>query len=165
MVGQGRVPLSEFREPDLFRRRYPAWLHHWKAQPQQRSGRRELSLLESVRFTEAHYVSVPPTRNGGVLFSSVSFDWNRCHLLPLKPPAKQTVDGSHAALEIFARSSYVPAFCHRRPVPVFPGDARPTWRASTRLEMPIWMKCSGRSANRTPAHRARSRSAARASTI
>jgi hypothetical protein len=65
----------------------------------------------------------------------------RCHLLPTKPPAKQTVDGSHAALEIVARSSYVLASPHQAPVPGLPGDARPTWRACTRLELPKWMKC------------------------
>jgi hypothetical protein len=48
-------------------------------------------------------------------------------------PPQQTVDGLNGALEIRARSSYVPnsPIGVRSPVS---GDARP------RLEMPIWMK-------------------------
>jgi hypothetical protein len=50
---------------------------------------------------------------------------------------KQSVDGSSPALEIVGRSSYVPAFTHRRPG--LPGDA-PNVVRLTRVEMPLWMK-------------------------
>jgi hypothetical protein len=52
---------------------------------------------------------------------------------------QQTVDGLQRALEIIARSSYVPS----APNGVrsrFPEDARPNTARLTRLEMPIWMK-------------------------
>jgi hypothetical protein len=43
-----------------------------------------------------------------------------CHLLPLKPQSQQTVDGLHEALEIAARSSYVPSSPNWRLIPAFP---------------------------------------------
>jgi hypothetical protein len=71
-------------------------------------------------------------------------------------PRKQSVDDSHAALEIPRRSSYVPTFNHRRLMRVLTGKRAQRGACLARLEMPIWMKCSGRSANLTPApHRAR----------
>jgi hypothetical protein len=50
-------------------------------------------------------------------------------------PPKQTVDDSIAALEIPARSSYVPDITHRRLIP-----ASPAMRASTRRDISVW-KC------------------------
>jgi hypothetical protein len=63
-------------------------------------------------------------------------------MLPNTDVAKQSVDDSDAALEITFRSSYVPAFSHRR----LTAASRPVVRAQrgarpARLEMPIWMKC------------------------
>jgi Outer membrane protein beta-barrel domain len=45
MVGQGRVPLSQLRKPELFHRRDPGRRCDRNAQSEQRSARRELSLL------------------------------------------------------------------------------------------------------------------------
>jgi hypothetical protein len=56
----------------------------------------------------------------------------------LQPHPQQTVDGLQAALEIGARSSYVPSAPHWRPIPVS-GDARPN-TALAHLELPAWMK-------------------------
>jgi hypothetical protein len=50
--------------------------------------------------------------------------------------SQQTVDGLQAALEILARSAYVPDI----PIGVrsrLSGDTRPN---ATRLELPVWMK-------------------------
>jgi hypothetical protein len=43
-----------------------------------------------------------------------------CHLLPLQLIEKQTVDGLQRALEIAARSSYVPSSPNWRLIPAFP---------------------------------------------
>jgi hypothetical protein len=54
-----------------------------------------------------------------------------------QPQPQQTVDGLHAALEIGARSSYVP----NAPIGVrsrVSGDARPN-TALSRLELPAWI--------------------------
>jgi hypothetical protein len=65
------------------------------------------------------------------------FRQSRRHSSALQFPTQQTVDGCHAALEIAARSSYVPS----TPIGVrfrFSRDARPSPFA--RLELPVWMK-------------------------
>jgi hypothetical protein len=49
-----------------------------------------------------------------------------------------SVDGSHAALEIDSRSSYVPSLLHWRLIPAS-GDA-PEHAPIARLEMPTWTK-------------------------
>jgi hypothetical protein len=68
-----------------------------------------------------------------------------CLLLPTQAfsfrASQQTVDGSHAALEIATRSSYVPS----TPIGVrssgFPEDARPgATRPRLQAWMPVWMK-------------------------
>ena len=64
MVGQGRVPLSQLPRRDLLRWRCPGWPCERNAQPEQRSGRRELSLLRLPAETAC--ASVPRIRNGGV---------------------------------------------------------------------------------------------------
>jgi hypothetical protein len=54
---------------------------------------------------------------------------------------QQTVDGLQAALEIGARSSYVPSAPTLAFDPGFsPGDARPNTARTTRLERLLWMK-------------------------
>jgi hypothetical protein len=54
---------------------------------------------------------------------------------------QQTVDGLQAALEIGARSSYVPSAPTLAFDPRFlPGDARPNTARTTRLERLLWMK-------------------------
>jgi hypothetical protein len=59
-------------------------------------------------------------------------------LLPAAANPQHSVDGSHAALEIPSRSSYVPS----SPIGVDPGPPamRRNAARSTRLEMPLWMK-------------------------
>jgi hypothetical protein len=59
----------------------------------------------------------------------------------LQPHPQQTVDGLQAALEIGARSSYVPSAPTLAFDPRFlPGDARPNTARTTRLERLLWMK-------------------------
>ena len=150
VVGQGRVPLSQPRRRDLLR---GCALPYRNAQPPQRSGRRELSLLRLPAETAS--ASVPKTGTEAFCLSGSELGAADCCCQKTRQ-RKQSVDDSHAALEIPRRSSYVPTFNHRRLIPALAGNARPTWRAPARLEMPIWMKCSGRSANLPPApHRAR----------
>jgi hypothetical protein len=63
-----------------------------------------------------------------------------CLLPPKRLMIQQTVDGLQRALEIPARSSYVPSSpigVRSRP---FPGGARLNAARLERLEMPVWMK-------------------------
>jgi hypothetical protein len=53
---------------------------------------------------------------------------------------QQTVDGLQAALEIRARSSYVPSAPTLAFDPRLSGDARPNTARPTRLERLLWMK-------------------------
>jgi hypothetical protein len=53
---------------------------------------------------------------------------------------QQTVDGLQAALEIGARSSYVPSAPTLAFDPRLSGDARPNTTRTTRLERLLWMK-------------------------
>jgi hypothetical protein len=53
---------------------------------------------------------------------------------------QQTVDGLQAALEIGARSSYVPSAPTLASDPRLSGDARPNTARTTRLERLLWMK-------------------------
>ena len=64
MVGQGRVPLPQLLERDLLRHATAAWRCLGHAQSQQRTGRRELSLLgTSARLPgQARKTSVLPQR-------------------------------------------------------------------------------------------------------
>jgi hypothetical protein len=69
----------------------------------------------------------------------------RCHLLPTKflgnPLQNKPL---MARFEHWKSSLVLPTFqlsaIGARPR-FSTGDARPTWRAFTRLDMPIWMKC------------------------
>jgi hypothetical protein len=54
--------------------------------------------------------------------------------------SQQTVDGLQAALEIGARSSYVPSAPTLAFDPRLSGDARPNTARTTRLERLLWMK-------------------------
>jgi hypothetical protein len=60
-------------------------------------------------------------------------------LRPATSP-QQTVDGLQAALEIGARSSYVPSAPTLAFDPRLSGDARPNTARPTRLERLLWMK-------------------------
>jgi hypothetical protein len=67
--------------------------------------------------------------------------WRFSAIAPaLQRHPQQTVDGLQAALEIRARSSYVPSAPTLASDPRLSGDARPNTARTTRLERLLWMK-------------------------